>query len=122
MNKEQAAPYELALRRMRTDLVARIALHRGGDRSRAEATADHFGHPEDSPAQIATEKDLELAIGDHEMVELNAINAALNRIDLGTYGECTDCGVEIPPARLGAAPETPRCISCQEAVEKRLAA
>jgi hypothetical protein len=66
---------------MRADLLSRIELHRGGDRSRAEATADHFGHPEDSPAQVATEKDLELAIGDHEMVELNAINAALTRID-----------------------------------------
>ena len=59
----------------------------------------------------------EFAIAEHETAELNAIDAALKRIDAGNYGECTECGVDIGAARLHAAPEAQRCIPCQEKFE-----
>lgn len=117
MDKDQAAPFRQRLLDMRAALLAQVAEHRGGVKSRAEAAADHFARPEDSPAQVETEKDIEFAIGEHEVVELNAIDAALARIDGGIYGECSDCGVDIPEARLQAAPEAHRCIRCQESFE-----
>ena len=72
----------------------------------------------ESPAQVATEREIEFAIDAHEMAELAAIDAALARISAGVYGECVDCGCDIPQARLHANPEALRCISCQEAFEK----
>ena len=45
---------------------------------------------------------------------LEEVRAALQRIDLGTYGICVDCGEQIPPARLDAVPWTPYCIKDQE--------
>jgi DnaK suppressor protein len=68
---------------------------------------------------MATEKEIEFAIGDHEVVELTAIEAALSRIEAGSYGECIACGVHIPAARLKATPEASRCIHCQETYEKK---
>lgn len=118
MNKQQAAVYQQQLMDMRSALLAQIAEQRGGVVSRAEAASDHFGHPEDSGAQLATERELEFAMGERETAELAAIDAALARLQAGTYGECTDCGVHIAPARLHATPEAPRCIHCQEKVEK----
>ncbi len=47
------------------------------------------------------------------------INAALRRIQEGSYGDCDDCGCEIPQARLEASPTVRLCISCQSKVEKR---
>lgn len=41
------------------------------------------------------------------------VEAALDRIDAGAYGECQSCGEEIGPRRLGAQPEAPFCIDCQ---------
>jgi DnaK suppressor protein len=117
MNKQQAAPYQQQLLTMRAALLAQIAEQRGGVVGRAEAAADHFGRPEDPRAQVATERELEFALGERETAELAAIDAALTRIDAGTYGECTDCGVDISAARLHASPEVPRCIHCQEKVE-----
>ncbi len=102
---------------LRRALLAQIADQRGGLVGRAEVAADHFGHPEDSGAQLATERELEFALGEREVVELAAIDAALGRLDAGTYGECIDCGKDIAPARLAATPEAPRCIHCQEKVE-----
>ena len=40
------------------------------------------------------------------------IAAALARIEDGTYGECLDCGEEIPRKRLDLDPAAPLCISC----------
>ena len=37
---------------------------------------------------------------------------ALERMDLGTYGQCEDCGEGIPFTRLAVLPETRHCVSC----------
>ena len=103
---------------MRSGLLAQISLQRGGTVSRADAAADHFGQPEDSRAQVATERELEFALGERETAELAAIAAALGRIEAGSYGLCTDCGTSIPAARLQASPEAWRCIACQEKAEQ----
>ncbi len=47
------------------------------------------------------------------------IDAALAAARNGEYGRCRDCGEWIAPARLGARPETPFCMDCQEAMEGR---
>lgn len=118
MNPQQAAPYQQQLFTLRTALLAQIAEQRGGVLSRAEVAAEHFGRPEDSSAQVASARELEFALGERETAELAAIDAALSRIQSGTYGICTDCGVDIAPARLHATPEAPRCITCQEKAEQ----
>lgn len=118
MDKHHSAPYQQQLLDMRTALLAQIAAQRGGTISRADAAADHFGQPDDSRAQEASERELEFALGERETAELAAIDAALARIDAGTYGQCTDCGTTIPVARLQASPEAWRCIPCQEKAEQ----
>jgi DnaK suppressor protein len=45
---------------------------------------------------------------------LQAIDAALARIESGTYGICERCGEPIEGKRLRAIPETPLCIVCAE--------
>lgn len=50
--------------------------------------------------------------------ELREIDVAVARIERGDYGECTDCGEPIPPARLEAYPTALRCIDCQAAHER----
>ncbi|MDP2817494.1 MAG: TraR/DksA family transcriptional regulator [Polaromonas sp.] len=117
MDKPQTAPYQQQLLTMRTKLLAQISAQRGGTVSRADAAAEHFGHPEDSRAQVATERDIEFALGERETAELAAIDAALARIESGRYGQCISCGVAIPAARLDASPEAERCIPCQVKAE-----
>ena len=117
MKPESISTYQQQLVSMRSALLAQIEQQRGGDISRSEAAADHFSHTEDSEAQVATARDLEFALGEREIAELGAIDAALQRITAGTFGECTDCGTHIPAARLQVAPDAPRCIHCQEKVE-----
>lgn len=44
--------------------------------------------------------------------ELQQIDAALERIKQGTYGECLTCGKLIQTARLEVYPSTTACIDC----------
>lgn len=57
------------------------------------------------------------AEGERDIEELRRIEAALERMTDGRYGECIDCGLQIPLARLKVEPAAERCIACQEAFE-----
>lgn len=117
MTTQITAPFKAQLLAQRASLLEQLASLRGGTVSRAEASSDHYGRMEDSTAQMRTERDLEFALDARESTELSLVDAALSRIEAGTYGQCIDCGIEIPAARLHAAPEAPRCIACQQKAE-----
>ena len=48
---------------------------------------------------------------------LAQVDAALGRIDDGTYGQCARCGQPINPERLEALPYATYCITCQGEIE-----
>lgn len=52
------------------------------------------------------------ALGEHDRAEVRRIDAALARIEAGTYGVCVKCGNDISDERLAVLPDTPFCKSC----------
>jgi DnaK suppressor protein len=54
--------------------------------------------------------------------ELGHVQAALQRVEDGTYGKCVDCGRAISDARLEALPWTPYCVEDSEKHQRRAAA
>jgi DnaK suppressor protein len=60
---------------------------------------------------------LTLMANDEGVLEL--IEDALERIEDGTYGSCTECGARIPKTRLNAIPYTPHCIKCADQSKQR---
>jgi RNA polymerase-binding transcription factor DksA len=51
--------------------------------------------------------------------EITAIQAALKRLQDGTYGDCQTCGGPIAPARLEALPYAVQCIACASQAEDK---
>jgi DnaK suppressor protein len=51
-------------------------------------------------------------------LELDRIDAALERLASGEYGYCARCGDDIGLQRLGFDPTTPLCITCARAGER----
>ena len=47
-----------------------------------------------------------------EVTHLAAVEAALRRIEAGTFGQCVSCGKPIAPERLEAIPWANDCIDC----------
>ena len=50
-------------------------------------------------------------------VEIQRIDAALQRIGEGEFGYCVSCGIKIEPKRLENDPTTPTCFDCAEMSE-----
>ena len=64
------------------------------------------------------EQQRDLALRDRNEQHLAAVDAALARLDDGTYGTCVRCGRPIAPERLDALPWAAHCIDCQRIVAK----
>ena len=76
-----------------------------------DVTQSHSG---DSAEQAQERENDEVvdAIGNETAQSIRVIQAALNRIEDGTYGICDSCGKDIGDARLAAVPEATRCVEC----------
>jgi len=114
------SPHRERLLHERTQLLQRIAQERGGLVSRADMASQHDLRDFENRAQAISERDDEFAMNEHETAELGALEAAMERLDAGHYGECKDCGITIPESRLAAYPSALRCIACQTTAEKPL--
>jgi DnaK suppressor protein len=85
-----------------------------GDR---EALAIDTSPDELDRIQHATVRELAIGNLERESSRLRDAQAALRRIDTGTFGICLDCQEDINLKRLSAVPWTRFCIACQEAAE-----
>lgn len=92
---------------------------------------DHEGSLEDEtgeetafdqhPADAATAtfgREMDYTLEENSESVLNAIEAALVRIEAGTYGSCQRCGKEVAEERLEAVPYAELCIDCKREVER----
>lgn len=102
--------------------AARAALEAERERLRAE-----LSEAVESPGQMTYgsqaaaashvfEQQRDLALRDRAGKELELVEAALARIDEGTFGICIRCGKPIAEGRLEALPWAAHCIDCQREV------
>jgi DnaK suppressor protein len=105
------------LEEMRDDLDRTIAILQGERPGPVAGT----GYPQDSAdaGSILSEADRTEAILHSARSQRDEVLAALTRFDEGSYGQCVDCGHEIPEGRLEARPEAARCVGCQAKYAKR---
>ncbi len=98
------------------------ALREDLDRLRRENEAD-LNEAQATLATLTAEHELanasmrEVAANAEYMVDdatriIARIDAALARMDAGSYGKCTSCGQPIPLARLQLRPYGPTCVPC----------
>lgn len=116
MDKRKVKQYEATLSDQRDALLGMV--ERTEDYGR-EADREVSQDPADKASNSYT-KELLFSQSTNERNTLKLIEEALDRIDEGTYGECTNCGQDIQPKRLDAIPWTPHCIKCQELLEQGL--
>ena len=55
---------------------------------------------------------------DNDRLTLQLVNAALRRVEQGTFGQCLICEEEMQQKRLEAVPWAPHCRACQERLEQ----
>ena len=80
-------------------------------------TGTELSHSDQHPGDVAgeyTDADQQNALLENSAQQRAEVEAALQRIEQGTYGTCVDCGKPIPAARLEVRPEAARCVADQE--------
>jgi len=73
-------------------------------------------------ADTATEtldREIDSTLEENSENVLAAIDAALQRIEEGTFGKCVNCGKDIGEERLAALPWATLCIDCRRLEERR---
>ena len=99
---------------------ARAAIHHDG--SLLEETGDLAIGSGDHIADSASEtfmRELDEGLEENADHLLAEIEAALARIDDGTYGRCESCGDPIGKARMQAFPRATLCVACKQRTERR---
>jgi DnaK suppressor protein len=69
-------------------------------------------------ATITLDRELDYTLEENATRALEAIDAALGRIDDGTFGTCRSCRRPIVPERLDAIPYATLCIECKRKDER----
>ncbi|QYJ03248.1 TraR/DksA family transcriptional regulator [Nocardioides panacisoli] len=98
----------------RERVQARLAELTGDYRNIVDASRDDNADDEHDPegATIAFERSQVATVIEQTRRHLDELDAAVARVDAGTYGVCERCGRTIPAARLEARPVARTCVSC----------
>jgi len=86
-------------------------------------TGDVHVDPDDFPDEIdsaSSEVNLQFTgrLREREQGLLAKVDAALLKIEDGTFGQCANCGEDVGVARLKARPVAVLCIECKSEQEK----
>jgi DnaK suppressor protein len=90
--------------------------------SAAESAQRELSSADQHPAEQATEtleRELDLGVLQSVESELMEVQAALERLEAGTYGICEICGKPIAEGRLEAMPAARYCVEDQAKLAKR---
>jgi DnaK suppressor protein len=102
------------------------------ERRRVSHAIDHLHHenagslddeaPETGDADTATvtvDREMDYSLEENSAHVLREIDAALERIESGTFGLCGRCGKPVGEERLEAMPYATLCIECKRLEERR---
>jgi DnaK suppressor protein len=108
----QRALLETALNQRARELNRQRAEHQGG-LSRAEHASELLSQDSDDISHRADARELDMTLSERELGELDAVGAALHRLNEGRLGLCADCGGAIAFERLQVEPWALRCVECE---------
>jgi DnaK suppressor protein len=82
-----------------------------------DAPEEHLADELDA-AEASSERQLRSSLLAQSQRQLQQVEAALRRLEAGTYGLCERCGQAIRPERLSALPYATTCLNCQAHYEQ----
>ena len=103
------------LEKLKTDLKELLAL------SKAGAKPVELDEPIGRLSRMDAMQHQQMAVANRQSHQLRykQVCAALNRFESADYGYCRRCDEAISFGRLKARPESPFCLNCQGASERR---
>ncbi len=116
LGKKELEKYRRLLEEKKNSLSVDLARARDAEEETTEESTQDIA----DKAVSSYTREFLYSLSDGDRTTLLQIDEALARIDEGTYGACSNCGVPMAEKRLMAVPWTPYCVDCQELLEKGL--
>ncbi len=97
----------------------REELNRNLSGTKEERQETDFGRDEGDRATASMSREMTFQQKAQYRGLLMLVEAAMGRINQGTFGDCLNCGKEISAKRLSAVPWSRYCITCQELIAEQ---
>lgn len=117
LSESQMSLLEQELRARRAVLAEEVREERADSANELDRRRGREVQDRGDEANTDQWREANAAMIDHNEVEIQKIQAALSRMDSGTYGLCVNCGEPIGFDRLKAWPLANRCVECQSRAE-----
>jgi len=121
LDKKKLEMFKKILLKMQEDIIHDIKNMSSTDTGAKDVSVDVSGHALHM-ADVATDlydREFSLGLASKDREVLQKIDAALKRIEEGTYGTCLSTGKPISLARLKAIPYVEYCLKYQEELEEK---
>jgi RNA polymerase-binding transcription factor DksA len=118
MNDKDLAQYKKRLLEMRATLTHEVDHIEGAIRGIVSVPGELSHLPTHNADRDSEGVDEEVTVAQNEEGLLEAVEAALKRIEAKSYGRCQQCQAEVAPERLAALPFTAYCVTCEQAREQ----
>ncbi|MCG8593449.1 MAG: TraR/DksA family transcriptional regulator [Kiloniellales bacterium] len=112
MNDRQDLDLGAIRQRLEAERAELLALSAGAAEERRPVELDQQSVGRLSRIDALQVQAMAQAVEGRRRGRLQAIEAALKRLEADDYGYCSDCGEDIPAKRLEIAPATMRCVDC----------
>ena len=115
MNETKLASFRAKLEEIRFSIVGEV-------QEKYQPKKDHLN---ESVADIADDavqsydRQLMMGLGEKELIKLRLVEEAIEKVDDGRYGVCSECEGLIPEGRLTVVPFASHCVDCLETIEKK---
>jgi YteA family regulatory protein len=113
--------HKLQLQQLKKDLIGQTEVTEGlqeheGLRDSTQELTVIDNHPADVASENY-ERAKDISLHEKNLLVLKKVEEALEKVELGRYGLCENCGREIPEDRLDAVPYTEFCFECKKESE-----
>lgn len=112
MDNNEQAGFKLHLLGLRKRLLREVDSAEEALREDVVKPGNNSSVPTHPADQDVEGLDSEIAIAQNQELLLEQVEAAIERIEAGTYGVCQQCGRRIDAQRLQAVPYASHCIDC----------
>ena len=116
MNETTLTAFRTKLEKIRSTMIGEVKKkYKTGKNSPNEQVADIADEAAQSYA-----RQLMMGFGEKEWGKLRLVEEAIEKMDSGQYGICSECGELIPEGRLKVIPFATHCVDCLEILEKNI--
>jgi DnaK suppressor protein len=105
----------------RDELKAMLLQRRADLQREMQQNRENLSPPnadEGAMVQRNVAREVDQALTNIDVTDLARIDRALKAMADGGYGQCGECGCDIPFERLKIEPQTEHCVACKERREK----